>query len=184
MGGTFWGSKWFVVVTNLWGYPGKNNPSIAFISITLKKFDSNLKEMDGIPQELKNILKKFDSNLKEMDDIPKELQSLLKKCDSNLKEMYDNSKDLEIILKKFDSNLKGIDDIPKELDSILKKVDSNLWSVFVAINTHIHVCVRTHSGRTDYSIRATTSDYQQCGILTSVDSGKPVQPPFRLRNSK
>ena len=26
--------------------------------------------------------------------------------------------------------------------------------------------------------------FQQCGILTSVDSDKPVQPPFKLRNSK
>ena len=27
-------------------------------------------------------------------------------------------------------------------------------------------------------------DFQQSGILTSVDSDEPVQPPFRLRNSK
>ena len=26
--------------------------------------------------------------------------------------------------------------------------------------------------------------FQQCGILTSVDSDEPVQPPFKLRNSK
>ena len=25
---------------------------------------------------------------------------------------------------------------------------------------------------------------QQCGILTSVDSDEPLQPPFKLRNSK
>ena len=30
-------------------------------------------------------------------------------------------------------------------------------------------------------IRAVTCDFQQCGILTSVDSDKPVQPPFKLR---
>ena len=30
---------------------------------------------------------------------------------------------------------------------------------------------------------AATYDIQQCGILTSVDSGEPVQPPFKLRNS-
>ena len=29
-----------------------------------------------------------------------------------------------------------------------------------------------------------TCDYQQCGILTSVDSDEPLQPPFKLRNSK
>ena len=29
-----------------------------------------------------------------------------------------------------------------------------------------------------------TCDFQQCGILTSVDTDEPVQPPFKLRNSK
>ena len=33
-------------------------------------------------------------------------------------------------------------------------------------------------------IRAVTRDFQQCGILTSVDSDEPVQPPFKLRNPK
>ena len=28
-----------------------------------------------------------------------------------------------------------------------------------------------------------TCDFQQCGILTSVDSDEPVQPPYKLRNS-
>ena len=27
-------------------------------------------------------------------------------------------------------------------------------------------------------------DFQQCDILTSVDSDAPMQPPFKLRNSK
>ena len=31
---------------------------------------------------------------------------------------------------------------------------------------------------------AATCEFQQCGILTSVDSNEPVQPPFKLRNSK
>ena len=31
---------------------------------------------------------------------------------------------------------------------------------------------------------AVTCDLQQCGILTSVDSDEPVQPHFRLRNTK
>ena len=30
-----------------------------------------------------------------------------------------------------------------------------------------------------FDIWATTCDFQQCGILTSVDSIKPVQPPFK-----
>ena len=29
-----------------------------------------------------------------------------------------------------------------------------------------------------------TCDFQQCGILTSVDLNEPVQPPFKLRNLK
>ena len=33
-------------------------------------------------------------------------------------------------------------------------------------------------------IWALSCDFQQCGILTSVDSDEPVQLPFKLRNSK
>ena len=32
-------------------------------------------------------------------------------------------------------------------------------------------------------IRAVTCDFQQCGILTSLDSDEPVQPPIKLRTS-
>ena len=31
---------------------------------------------------------------------------------------------------------------------------------------------------------ASACDFQQCGILTSLDSDETVQPPFKLRNSK
>ena len=31
---------------------------------------------------------------------------------------------------------------------------------------------------------AEACDFQQCGILTSVDSDKPVQPSFKFINSK
>ena len=34
------------------------------------------------------------------------------------------------------------------------------------------------------AIWAVTCGLQQCGILTSVDSDEPVQPPFKLRNYK
>ena len=30
--------------------------------------------------------------------------------------------------------------------------------------------------------KVATCDLQQCGILTSVDSDEPVQPPFKLKN--
>ena len=43
---------------------------------------------------------------------------------------------------------------------------------------------RIKSGRLREIIGAVTRDFQQCGILTSVDSDEPVQPPFKLRNSK
>ena len=33
-------------------------------------------------------------------------------------------------------------------------------------------------------IWASTCEFQQCGILTNVDSNESVQPPFKLRNSK
>ena len=33
-------------------------------------------------------------------------------------------------------------------------------------------------------VRAATYDFQQCGILTCVDSDEPVQPHIKLRNSK
>ena len=33
-------------------------------------------------------------------------------------------------------------------------------------------------------IRAATCDFQQYGILITVDSDEPMQPPFKLRNSK
>ena len=33
-------------------------------------------------------------------------------------------------------------------------------------------------------IWALTCDFQQCGMLTYVDSNKPVHPTFKLRNSK
>ena len=34
------------------------------------------------------------------------------------------------------------------------------------------------------NIWAATWDFQQCGILTWIDSGEPLPPPFELRNSK
>ena len=33
-------------------------------------------------------------------------------------------------------------------------------------------------------ILAVTCDFQKCGILTCIDSDEPVQPPFKLRNSR
>ena len=41
-----------------------------------------------------------------------------------------------------------------------------------------------HSQQSKGNNWAATCDFQQCGILTSVDSDMPVQPPFKLRTSK
>ena len=55
------------------------------------------------------------------------------------------------------------------------KISQNLSPAAVAIGA-LRVNV--------YVFLAATSDFQQCVILTSVDSDKPVQPSFKLRNSK
>ena len=42
----------------------------------------------------------------------------------------------------------------------------------------------SNSGPLYLSICVATCEYQEYGILTSVDSDEPVQPPFKPRNSK
>ena len=49
------------------------------------------------------------------------------------------------------------------------------------------LCVNSHLFQNllrPIEIENKSCDFQQCGILTSVDSDEPVQPPFKLRNSK
>ena len=61
-------------------------------------------------------------------------------------------------------------------------------SSFKIIQFWNHLAMKQPSHKTNAilltPIWAVTCDFQQCGILTSVDSGKYVQPPFKLRNSK
>ena len=59
------------------------------------------------------------------------------------------------------------------------------------LHTHKHVCNRAYTQKQTlnwmeytYLIWAVACDFQQCGILTSVDSDEHVQPPFKLRTSK
>ena len=47
---------------------------------------------------------------------------------------------------------------------------------------HHHKLV--HTVRKNVYNWAVTCDFQQCGILTSVDSDEPVQPDFKIRKSK
>ena len=62
---------------------------------------------------------------------------------------------------------------------------------------HVHVCcylcqqncvcfpvLTKYFNTRDEFIWAATRDFQQCGIVTSVDSDEPMQPPFKLRNCK
>ena len=42
----------------------------------------------------------------------------------------------------------------------------------------------THVDDQYHQSRDMLFDFRQCGILTSVDSDEPLQPPFKLRNSK
>ena len=55
---------------------------------------------------------------------------------------------------------------------------NKLW-----LNEQIMRCV-PHINQYQYHLNKEMShDFQQCGILTSVDSDEPVQPPFKLRDS-
>ena len=56
------------------------------------------------------------------------------------------------------------------------------FSHFRATNVEKHRLARAFVFA--YTIWAATCDFQQWCVLTSVDSGEPVQPPFKLRNSK
>ena len=47
-----------------------------------------------------------------------------------------------------------------------------------------HLELRKCLARMLLTIWASAWDFQQCGILTRVDSDEPLQPPFKLRNSK
>ena len=46
------------------------------------------------------------------------------------------------------------------------------------VQLSVHHCQFTFSKK---YIWAATCDFQQCGILTSVHSDEPVQPPFTLK---
>ena len=57
------------------------------------------------------------------------------------------------------------------------------WFIQTCINIRHHMSLECFYDQTLYKWAA-TCDFQQCGILTSVDSDEPVQPHFKLRNSK
>ena len=43
---------------------------------------------------------------------------------------------------------------------------------------------KTETASDREKIWALTCNFRQCGILTSVDSDEPIEPPIKLRNSK
>ena len=63
------------------------------------------------------------------------------------------------------------------------KLSIRQWQMDQSHNGIVMTCwARNYISRNN--IWAVTCDFQQCGILTSMDSDDPVQPPFKLRNSK
>ena len=69
---------------------------------------------------------------------------------------------------------------PKHIFQKLRNKENRDWDHF-----NLELCrdVKFSSSICN-DIRTATCDFQQCGILTSVDSDEHVQPPFKLRNSK
>ena len=73
----------------------------------------------------------------------------------------------------------------REIDRVLLwlKVTSQLSAHFEMVLISTFRLCPAWSGQST-RIWATPCDFQQCGILTSVDSDEPVHLPFKLRNSK
>ena len=61
------------------------------------------------------------------------------------------------------------------LDLVHSVVGHSSWEESTLRERKVNELLRT--------IWAATWDFQQCGILTSVDKDEPVQPPIKLRNS-
>ena len=59
-----------------------------------------------------------------------------------------------------------------------------IYLTFCEICAHSEIICSIHIIFFDIYIWAVTCDFQLCGILTSVDSDVPVQPPFKLKTSK
>ena len=78
-------------------------------------------------------------------------------------------------INKFNRN-NGFKKFGKLLSSVVfpyGKCPLHCVGIFVR-NGMIETCIKS----------AATCVFQQCGILTSVDSDEPVQPPVKLRNPK
>ena len=69
--------------------------------------------------------------------------------------------------------------IPVCCGQLVKMLLNQIVHLDLILPTYVFAC-----GAHDASICAAACDFQQCGILTCVDSDEPVQPPFLLRKSK
>ena len=64
------------------------------------------------------------------------------------------------------------------------KHNNFFYNIIVSISYTCLHCIKDFAQSNSNCKRAMTFDFQQCGILTSVGSQQPLQPPFKLRNSK
>ena len=65
---------------------------------------------------------------------------------------------------------------------ILSKLHARHLTCVLILNVRVYLA--TFSVNSMPGIGAVICDFQQCGVLTSVDSDHPSQPPFKLKNSK
>ena len=73
----------------------------------------------------------------------------------------------------------------KEATTAFQILTAIFWSLLLTFHWSIHEIMVLIAYAFRHSLKIqTTRDFQQCGILTWIDSDEPMQPPFKLRNSK
>ena len=135
------------------------------------------------------ILRWIDEHLRSIDESPFSSRGgFLIITENNLIKLthYDETKkmahDSQIVRAKKNSSwatagpAKGKRQVPTDRLKLYARavIESEAWPTDVQLNEEHPL----------FENWAATWVFQQCGILTSVDSEEPVQPPFSLRNSK
>ena len=70
---------------------------------------------------------------------------------------------------------------------MLDKIRATSWEKSFVVDKQLRsrsACTSALSSQPLINSLSVTCDFQQCGILTSVDSDEPLHPPFKLRNYK